>query len=190
MGIGLTSFLYKGTKPALISWDSYNGVESGRLQVDVKISESHKFSNEVTTQTMEDGTVIDEHIINNPMEIGLQFEETNNPIIAGGILGSSRASTPWIKPGPAGTFNALKTLAENKVPLTITTQHAIYENMVIKNMPILHRAPYKNAIQVSCDLIQLNFSSEETFAYKASDENTQKSASQNVNGGQQPTRYW
>jgi len=187
MGFGVANLINKYIRPALISWDSYNGVESGSLNVDVKISEAHRFNNNVTKQTMEDGSIIDEHVINSPMEVTLQFEETNNTALAGGILGSVSYGPSWMKFGPKNTFNMLKELSEKKVPLTITTQHAIYENMILQNMPILHRAPYRNAIQVSCDLIQLNFSQMQTFAYKAKSLGTQKSAMTNTDGGfQQP----
>lgn len=185
MGFGVANLLNKYLRPALISWDTYNGIEAGSLNVDVKVSETHRFSNEVTTQTMEDGSVIDEHVINNPMEISVQFEETNNTIMAGGLFGG--ASFGGLSFGPVNTFNVLKNLAEHKVPMTITTQHTIYDNMVIKNMPILHRAPYRNALQVACDMIQLNFSKDTVLSYKPRNTGTKKSASQNVNGGYQNT---
>ena len=188
MGFGISNIINKYIRPALISWSSYNGVEGGRINVDVKISEAHRFSNNVTTQTMEDGSIIDEHVINTPTEITLQFEETNNTVLAGGILGSAAFGSAWMKFGPGNTFAILRALAEKKVPLTITTPHAIYENMVMKNLPIMHRAPYRNAIQVVCDLIQLNFSIEQTFAYKAISAGIQKAASANQNGGYQQTK--
>ena len=183
MGFGISNIINKYIRPALISWESHDGVEAGSINVDVKVSEAHKFSNDVTVQTMEDGSVTDEHVINNPMEVSIQFEETNNTVLAGGILGSAAFGVPWMKFGPGNTFNILKTLAEYKVTLTITTQHAIYKDMVIKNMPVLHRAPYRNALQVSCDLVQLNFSKESTFSYKATSEGLQKAVSSNISGG-------
>ena len=88
-----------------------------------------------------------------------------------------------MKFGTGSTFAKLKELAEKRITLTITTQHHIYENMVIKNMPILHRAPYRNALQVSCDLIQLNFSKIQTYSYKAGNVGTMKSAMGNVSSG-------
>ena len=183
MGFGVSNLINKYLRPALISWDSNNGVEAGSINVDVKITEAHKFSNDVTTQTMEDGSIIDEHIINNPMEVSIQFEETNNTIMAGGILGSASFKPSWLKLGPASTFEKLKQLSEKKVPLTITTQHAIYENMIIKNMPILHSAPYRNRIQVACDLVQLNYSQLQVTAYKAITKAISKAASSTVSGG-------
>lgn len=183
MGFGVSNLLNKYFRPALISWDSYNGVEGGSINVDVKITEAHKFSNDVTLQTMEDGSIIDEHVINNPMEVSLQFEETNNTIFSGGILGSTSFKPSWMKFGPASTFEKLKQLSENKVPLTITTQHNIYENMIIKNMPILHSAPYRNRIQVACDLVQLNFATLQITSFKAITKAISKAVSSTVSGG-------
>jgi len=205
MGFGVANILNKYARPALISWDDWeyveeNGfyglVEKGSINVDVRISETHKYQNNVVTQTMEDGSVIDEHVINKPVELSLQFEETNNTALANGLLGSVSIQnqigqfSPWLKSklgGPVSTFEKLTQLAVRKVPLTITTQHAIYTDMVIKNMPIIHSAPYRGRLQVAFDVVQLNFSKTKTFTYSAKEKGTQKAASENVNSGQQVT---
>lgn len=152
------------------------GENTGRIFADVKVSESHRFMSNITEQTMEDGSVVAEHVIPQPANVTLQIEETNNTLgarLSGGFF------------GPQQTFDKLVQLWENSVPLTITTQHKQYTNMVIANMPILHRAPYRNALQISIDLKQLRFVKLQTVAYKGKTEGINKAASAAVSAGRQ-----
>lgn len=154
--------------------NAITGGNTGRIFADVKVSESHRFQSNVTDQTLEDGSVINEHVIPQQPKVTLQIEETNNTMgarLSGGFY------------GPQQTFDKLVQLWENAVPLTITTQHKQYKNMVIANMPILHRAPYRNALQVSIDLRQLRFAQMEVVSYKGKTAGLTKAASSNVSGG-------
>lgn len=156
--------IYKG----LISWKGSDKIEQGEIYADVKIAEIHQFRNDITEQTMEDGSIVDEHVINRPIQLSLQFMEPNNLI--------GRAFS---------IFDRLVKLWETKTMVTVTTQHMIYDQMVISNMPITHREPYRNSITVNCDLKQLYFSSLSTFTYAAKEPTVQMSASETVNGGPQ-----
>lgn len=152
------------------------GTNIGRIFADVKISEAHRLSSNITDQTLEDGSSIHEHVIPNQPQVTLQIEETNNTL-------GARMSGGYF--GPQQTFEKLYQLWENRVPLTITTQHKQYTDMVIANMPILHRAPYRNALQISIDLRKLEFAKIETVSYKAKTDGLTKAASSNVSGGLQ-----
>lgn len=154
------------------------GENIGRIFADVKVTESHRFSSTVTDQTLEDGSSIHEHVIPQQPNITIQIEETNNTV-------GSRFSGGFF--GPQQTFDKLVQLWENSVPLTVTTQHKQYKDMVITNMPILHRAPYRNALQITIDLKKLEFTKLQTTNYKASSAGVQKAASKPTNGGQQMT---
>lgn len=148
----------------------------GRIFADVKISESHRFTSNITDQTLEDGSSIHEHVIPELPTVTLQIEETNNTL-------ASKFSGGYF--GPQQTFDKLVELWKNAVPLTITTQHKQYKNMVISNMPILHRAPYLNALQITVDLKQLEFVHLETVVYEGKTEDITMAASEEKSGGLQ-----
>lgn len=150
------------------------------IRPDVKVSETHKYSNEVTQQTLETGANAAEHIINMPIEVSLQFEETNNTFL---LFSTHKYGEKLL--GIKSTFTKLVDIWENKINCQIVTEHRVYNNMVIKNMPILHRAPYKKSLQVVCDFIQLNFANTEGTTYISSDKGTSKSASSTKSGGKQ-----
>ena len=156
------------------------GVNIGRIFADVKVSESHRLQSTVTEQTMEDGSVVSEHVIPMPEQVTIQIEETNNTVgsrFFGGFF------------GPQQTFDKLMELWKKSIPLTITTQHKQYKNMVIVNMPILHRAPYRNSLQITIDLKKLQFRGMQTFSFKALG-GLGKAAQSQISGGMQTAKDW
>lgn len=156
------------------------GVNIGRIFADVKVSESHRLQSTVTEQTMEDGSVVSEHVIPMPEQVTIQIEETNNTVgsrFFGGFF------------GPQQTFDKLMELWKKSIPLTITTQHKQYKNMVIVNMPILHRAPYRNSLQITIDLKKLQFRGMQTFSFKALG-GLGKAAQSQISGGMNAPKIW
>lgn len=201
MGLGITGVVNLLTKSAIIEWIDpekepivstnskivnyaveylYGLVAGNSITPDVKKSESHRYQSEITQNTMEDGTVIAEHIIQKPVTVTLSFEMTN------GTLGTRFVPNiaKWV--GFDTIFDKLIMLWEKKIECTVITHHKKYEHMVIENMPIVHKAPYKGAYQVMCDFIQLNKRSL-GVKYPAKEVSTAKSAMATVEGGLQKT---
>ena len=189
---------FNATFAGIISWDSdllagdkktvsdyidsvlnwIGGGNIGRIFADVKIQESHRFQSDVTDHTLEDGSSIHDHVIPHPEQVTIQIEETNNTV-------GSRFSGGFF--GPQQTFDKLVELWRKSVPLTITTQHKQYKNMAIVNMPIVHRAPYRNALQISIDLKKIEYVSLQTFSYKGLTSGITKAANPGQNGGMKTT---
>lgn len=160
----------------------YGLVAGNSITPDVKKSESHRYQSEVTQNTMEDGSIVAEHVIQKPITLTISFEMTN------GAIGSrfSQKIANWV--GYSTVFDKLISLWEKKIECTVITQHRKYENMVIENMPIVHKAPYRGAYQVMCDFIQLN-KRDLGYNYPAKEISTAKSAMPTVEGGlQKPER--
>lgn len=215
MGFGISSFVSRGTRKALIRWidpennnesDVYDNSNEGSIfdpksiaqnakqfltlalvgdlatnsiTPDVRKSEVHKFRSNVTETAMEDGSIVSQHVIQRPIEITLQFEETNS----GKMISNVLSSLGFID--QVSTFDKLVDIWTRKIPVQIITEQAQYDNMVIESMPIIHKQPYKGALQIMCDFKQLNFYTAGTFPYKGKSKNINKSVSPRVEGGTQ-----
>ena len=168
-----------GTKPVLIKYkgagtqDFIEGeVDENVIKPDVKRSETHGYQSNVTQMALEDGSIVAEHIIQQPITVSVQFEETNGLLISGTVQKN-------------GTFDKLVDIWKNKTVCQVITEHKIYDNMVVQNMPIQHRAPYKGALSITCDFTQLSFTSPTRAVFIGKSEGLTKSSSGTVQGGQQ-----
>lgn len=204
MGFGVSGLINKYMRPALIKYinpemadvfKKYYGVNTvpelyervnfitawagtNNITPDVKKSETHSYQSNVTQMTLEDGNIAAEHIIQQPISVSLQFEETNNTIASG--LGFAKGLF-----GPKKTFDQLVEIWKKKAICQIITEHEIYNNMVIQNMPIQHRAPYRNSIAVTCEFTQLSFTTPAMSVYIGKNAGLSLSVSKTISGGQQ-----
>lgn len=202
MGLGITGVVNTLMKSAIIEWQDpdaepivdtnskivnyavdylYGLVAGNSIKPDVKKSESHRYQSEVTQNVMEDGSIVAEHIIQRPIVVTLSFEMTNGSLGARFVPNIAR----WV--GYDTVFDKLVKIWEKKIECTVITHHKKYENMVIENMPIVHKSPYKGAYQVMCDFIQLK-KRDLGYKYPAKELSTSKSAMKTVEGGLQKTK--
>lgn len=190
MGFGISTIVNTFTKSALIEWvdpeyedstivKSLEGMIRDSITPDVKKTEIHKMSSSVTETILENGSVISEHIIQSPVSVTLSFEETNGGKLLNNIVNYvTKRKT---------TFDKLVDIWERKIQCTIITEHKKYNNMVISNMPIVHKEPYKGAYQIMVDFKQINTRNILT-KYRAKDIGTIKSSMQTLEGGFQQTK--
>lgn len=179
MGFGVSGLINKYLRPALIR---YNGSgtdyflegwkDENAIIPDVKKSETHSYQSNVTQMALEDGSIVSEHIIQQPISVSIQFEETNNTIRG------------WMT-DQKSTFDKLVDIWKNKTVCQIITEHKIYDNMVVQNIPIQHAAPYKGALRIACEFTQLSFAKPARTVFLGKTVGLTKSASGTVNGGQQ-----
>lgn len=216
MGFGVTGFINKATRKALIRWfnpedlEQYQKVYDSTIQEDVsntrslariakdyavmaivgnlmaneivpdvRKSEVHKYKSDVSTYTLESGAIVAQHIIQNPIEITLSFEETNS----GKMIRRALESVGLIN--GSKTFDQLVDIWRRKIPVSIITEQQEYKNMVVKNMPIMHQQPYKGALKIMADFIQLTETTTQVVSYKGKTTSIEKSAQKTVQGGQQ-----
>lgn len=200
MGFGISSYINKFAKSAVIEWvdpqyeelleaSSNASLVAGYLTgllvkeditPDVKKLERHSFSSSISENVLESGAIVAEHVIQHPVRVSVQFEQTNNS------LGSRYQSEISDFLGFSTVFDKLVELWEKKIECTVITQHKKYENMVIESMPIVHRSPYRGAYQVMAEFKQIK--KRKIFAaYAAKDKGTSKSSMQTAEGGLQQT---
>jgi hypothetical protein len=148
------------------------------VMVDVRESDSHELSSEITENTLETGSKISDHTIQKPRRLTVVFNQTNTGD------GNTRARNVWDK---------LKYIWENRSPLTVLTFHENYFNMQIENLIGLHSAPFKGAMKFTLALKQINSVSLQYVAIPESqllkdDKSTNKAASTEVPAGTLSTK--
>lgn len=152
---------------------------------DVRKSETHKFRSTVTEVPLEDGSIAAQHIIQHPIEMTLQFEETN----AGKMFSNlANAGLSMLGANVKSTFDQLYEIWEKKLPVQIVTEQKIYNNMVVQNMPIMQNQPYKEALKIMVDFKQLTVVTLSALQAKSTDAGINKSAAKKLDGGHQITQ--
>lgn len=195
MGFGVSQYINKFTKGAIIEWVSDQGLLESAINTltgyvvkenitpDVKKSETHRYSSSVSENVLESGAIVSEHIIQHPVRVTVQFEQTNNTI------GSRYASAIADKLGFSTVFDKLVELWEKKIECTVITEHKKYKNMVIESLPIVHRSPYRGSFQVMVEFKQLK-KRRITKSYNANNKGTSMSSMETAEGGfQQATEF-
>lgn len=216
MGFGVTGFVKKATRKALIRWFNPEDIElyqkiydntvqsdipntksiaqlskeyvtmavvgnllANEIVPDVRKSEAHKYKSDVTEYALENGAIVAQHIIQSPIEISLSFEETNSGKMVRNTLENIGAISG------SKMFDQLVDIWKRKIPVSIITEQQEYKNMVVKNMPIMHNQPYKGALKVMVDFIQLTTATTQLVNYKGKTTSIEKSVQKTVDGGQQ-----
>lgn len=131
------SLFFKGT--------GFYGIygENNEIKFDLLLSESHDFQSDVSAHSIEDGSVISDHI--------------HNVSRSGGITGiisnfSIHTENEEVYNRAQDVFDLLVTLYEEKRPVIMQTILDVYENVVIISMPIARDSDSGDSI-----VIQVNF---------------------------------
>lgn len=105
---------------SLLFGKKYPSLKVGSIDLDVTIREEHRFSSRVTNYPIEDGTIISDHIINEPDVLVLVGLVSDTPL---SIFAPFNRSID--------AFNRLITLHQSRQPLTVVTGLKVYQNMAI-----------------------------------------------------------
>jgi len=110
---------------SLLFGKKYPSPKVGSIDLDVTIREEHRFSSRVTTYPVEDGTIVSDHIINEPDIIVLVGVVTDTPL---------NIFAPFNRSIDA--FNRLIQLHQNREVVTVVTGLKVYQNMAIVNLDV------------------------------------------------------
>lgn len=171
MALSLKSIISSVTGLPLWVGDTVAGVS-----VSCKVSESHKFQNNVTDVTLENGAVVSDHVIRTPDEVTVIFEMTN-----AGLLAKSEAIS---------AFEELREILDTRETVTLVTEHKIYDNVVLVDFSPVHQAPNKGALSCSATFREINFVTLDITGKQASKckGTAKKTATETFNKGQQAAK--
>lgn len=123
------------------------------ISPDVKKGNSLRMVSDITEYALEDGSIVAQHIIQNPIEVTLTFEETNAGKAIANLMGAAAEEFFGIK--DQSTYDKLVEIWEDKLKVEIITDNDIYKNMVLKSAPIVENAPYRGAYKIMATFRQL-----------------------------------
>jgi hypothetical protein len=110
---------------SLLFGKKYPSPKVGSIDLDVTIREEHRFASRVTNYPVEDGTIISDHIINEPDIVILVGLVTDTPL---SIFAPFNRSID--------AFNRLIQLHQNRDVVTVVTGLKVYKNMAITTLDV------------------------------------------------------
>lgn len=110
---------------SLIYGKKYLSPRIGTIDLDVTITEQHSYTSRVTSYPVENGTIVSDHIINDPETLTLQAIVTDTPLNA---LAIENRSTD--------VFNRLIDLQKNRELVEVVTGIKVYSSMAITSIEV------------------------------------------------------
>lgn len=117
----------------------FTGGEIQEYLADVVTSEDHSFTGQISSFGMENGSRRSDHIILNPREVSISFEQNNQENGSGSDLGTRAA-------------NLLETLEKGRQDrelYEVVTRHFLYQDMAIADIQASHTGPFTGRLTIT-----------------------------------------
>lgn len=109
----------------LLFGKKYERSKIGAVSLDATLTEDHQYNARVTTYPVENGQIISDHIINEPITLSITGLVSDTPLA---FLAAFNRSVD--------AFNRLITIHERKERVTVVTGIKVYEDMVITSLQV------------------------------------------------------
>jgi hypothetical protein len=119
----------------------------GNIELDAALDENHEWSAEATSNPVEVGAPVTDHVIDQSDKLKIRGFVTDTPL-------TSSPSLPQISRSQ-DVFDLLYELIKLKEPMTVYTKHKIYDDMVLTNVTIPRAAGVGEAIEFSAEFINI-----------------------------------
>lgn len=123
----------------------------GSLTLEATLSENHNARSQVTNYTIEDGSTISDHIINDPVKVSIRGFVSNSPVDIGATIAAGFSGD-----NAQNTFDELYRIRDEKELVTVVSKYRSYENMAITNIRVPRGQQTGDAIEFTVDLLQVN----------------------------------
>lgn len=110
---------------SLLFGRKYAQTNVGGVFLDATLTEDHQYNSRVTSYPIEDGTIISDHIINEPETLSITGIVSDTPLAF---------LPPFNRSSDA--FNRLVRIQNNKERITVVTGIKVYTNMVITSLQV------------------------------------------------------
>ena len=159
------------------------------VDFDVLIDESHEWTSEVTTNEVEEGAPIADHIRNQADKLSFTGHISNAdlyPEVAS--LSSSESIGQIDNSGDTDriqtTFDLLRELHESRTVVTVYTKHKIYTDMALTSCNIPRNAGIGDAMQFSLQFTKIRIVSTQTTQVPTGISNKNKTAAKKKTAAQ------
>ncbi len=119
----------------------------GNIELDAALDENHEWSAEATSNPVEVGAPVTDHVIDQSDKLKIKGFVTDTPL-------TSSQSLPQISRSQ-DVFDLLYELIKLKEPMTVYTKHRIYDDMILTNVNIPRTAGVGEAIEFSAEFINI-----------------------------------
>jgi hypothetical protein len=124
----------------------YNQTDIGGVELDATLVEEHRYTSRVTSYPIEDGTLISDHIINEPDVVVIEGIVSDTPI---NILSQFNRSIT--------AFNSLVRIHQNREVITVVTGIKVYPNMAIVGLDVPRDIKTGQSLRFNIELQKINF---------------------------------
>jgi len=126
----------------------------GNIELDAVLDENHEWSAEATSNPVEVGAPVTDHVIDQSDKLKIRGFVTDTPLTL------SQSVSGLVNSGSVGNrtqavFDLLHQLIKLKEPMTVYTKHRIYDDMVLTNVTIPRSAGVGEAIEFSAEFINI-----------------------------------
>lgn len=126
----------------------------GNIELDAVLDENHEWSAEATSNPVEVGAPVTDHVIEQSDKLKIRGFVTDTP------LNLSQSVSGLVNSGSVGNrtqaiFDLLHQLIKLKEPMTVYTKHRIYDGMVLTNVTIPRSAGVGEAIEFTAEFIHI-----------------------------------
>ena len=123
------------------------GNQYGNIELDAALDENHEWSAEATSNPVEVGAPVTDHVIDQSDKLKIKGFVTDTPLTASQSLTQISRSQD--------VFDLLYELIKLKEPMTVYTKHRIYNDMILTNVNIPRTAGVGEAIEFSAEFINI-----------------------------------
>lgn len=158
---------------ALLFGRKYPRTKIGLIELDATVSENHDYSATVTQFPVENGTVISDHIFNNPVRLSLEclisdspLSNSRNPLVT---IASNLVSFFSFNSGPTRSnaiFEDLMRLFDKRELFQVVTGLKLYKNMAITSLSFPRSSGSGQGLIFRIEMLQVKFASILNISYQ------------------------
>lgn len=130
------------------------GNQYGNIELDATLDETHEWAAEATSNPVEQGAPVTDHVIEQSDKLRIRGFVTDTPLTASasvqGVVNSGAVGNRT-----QGVFELLNQLIKLKEPMSVYTKHKVYDDMVLTAVTIPRSAADGEAIEFTAEFVHV-----------------------------------